>query len=127
MRNISVAWGQSVVTDRLPVHRDRTVPTTADFMRQLKERVLFVATPPQPRANEPHTCDRCRHYTSPSAEDQALGEYWRYAGQCGLMKKWIQANKGCPIDGIVGESGSNNFAQVDVGPKFGCIHWEQKT
>ena len=66
------------------------------------------------------TCDECKHDTF--ADDDGLPIH-QYEGNCALMEYGapISINKAIPWD-YEGHSG----AEVSVGPKFGCIHWEKK-
>ena len=65
------------------------------------------------------TCDRCEHYTPPD-----LGDGWENQGDCAMT---LDSNDGTPhADRAYGWDYESYRAGVQVGPKFGCIHWMKK-
>ncbi len=63
-----------------------------------------------------NTCDACKHYTP--SNSQAV--WAKDRGSCALTEDYVFAadriTPGCEGGG----------AWIEVGPKFGCIHWEKK-
>lgn len=74
-----------------------------------------------PAASEKNTCDRCQHYTP--HQPMYVG-YLGYNGRCARVSSH-PADR-CPIDGIRGGGYDGYGDYIDVGPKFGCIHWEPR-
>lgn len=60
------------------------------------------------------TCDTCKHYEPASYRNIP---YFKNSGECKLMEIDPIATQAVEIDRARG----NDF--VNVGPKFGCIHW----
>lgn len=62
-----------------------------------------------------HTCDACKHYT-PSRSPIS---WQKDCGSCAL----IDADLICMAADKIIAGCEGGGAWIDVGPKFGCIHW----
>ncbi len=64
------------------------------------------------------TCIQCKRYQGPGKQDR------NFDGKCTLLTGW--AGQDAVEDGAAAWDYEDYSCGVNVGPKFGCIHWEQK-
>lgn len=67
------------------------------------------------------TCDKCQHYT----HDDGRLQGFENCGSCILMGDWNGGDMA--VDRCAGWDYEGYSAGVYVGPKFGCLHWQERT
>lgn len=101
-RMASVVWSAAIVANAKVVERVRIFEPNLNVQPPTSPTFTGVFTMPN------QTCDKCKHWLSPSCGD--------FAGECGAAKSYISEELDCIacLGGLL------------TGPKFGCIKWSAK-
>lgn len=63
-----------------------------------------------------NTCDGCKWYDLNHLFDDVFEPHCTNDKVCGSADRYKHSDDACWID--------DSFYSLEVGPKFGCIHWE---